>query len=176
MYCHCTIPSKVKSLTKTGPPNPENVPEDGKLKSEVMVKDNRRYYLDLKENQRGRFLRVSVPYCVVVGCVGGGHGGVLSHIWKLFKTPWGKKTLKILEFWQNWAKFLKSLAICYCLTFASLSARFAKQVWLKRNYIWIFDKEFCIKIRLLEGVMERTLGTLKLKWHFKPQSAKTLCR
>ncbi|KAG8222182.1 hypothetical protein J437_LFUL001274 [Ladona fulva] len=42
-----------------GPPNPENVPEDGKLKSEMMIKDNRRYYLDLKENSRGRFLRVS---------------------------------------------------------------------------------------------------------------------
>ncbi|XP_014203274.1 transcriptional activator protein Pur-beta isoform X2 [Copidosoma floridanum] len=42
-----------------GPPNPENVPDDGKLKSEMMVKDNRRYYLDLKENSRGRFLRVS---------------------------------------------------------------------------------------------------------------------
>ncbi|KOB70134.1 Pur-alpha [Operophtera brumata] len=42
-----------------GPPNPENVPEDGKLKSEMMLKDNRRYYLDLKENSRGRFLRVS---------------------------------------------------------------------------------------------------------------------
>lgn len=41
-----------------GPPNPENVPEDGKLKSEMMIKDNRRYYLDLKENTRGRFLRV----------------------------------------------------------------------------------------------------------------------
>ncbi len=41
-----------------GPPNPESVPEDGKLKSEVIVKENRRYYLDLKENQRGRFLRV----------------------------------------------------------------------------------------------------------------------
>ncbi|GIX96292.1 transcriptional activator protein Pur-beta [Caerostris extrusa] len=38
---------------------PDNLPEDGKLKSEVMVKDNRRYYLDLKENSRGRFLRVS---------------------------------------------------------------------------------------------------------------------
>ncbi|KAK0183226.1 hypothetical protein PV327_001287 [Microctonus hyperodae] len=44
-----------------GPPNPENVPDDGKLKSEMMVKDNRRYYLDLKENSRGRFLRVSHP-------------------------------------------------------------------------------------------------------------------
>jgi len=42
-----------------GPPNPDNLPEDGKLKSELMVKDNRRYYLDLKENNRGRFLRVS---------------------------------------------------------------------------------------------------------------------
>ncbi|XP_015786838.1 transcriptional activator protein Pur-beta [Tetranychus urticae] len=42
-----------------GPPNPDSLPEDGKLKSEVMVKDNRRYYLDLKENNRGRFLRVS---------------------------------------------------------------------------------------------------------------------
>ena len=41
-----------------GPPNPENVPDDGKLKSEMMIKDNRRYYLDLKENARGRFLRV----------------------------------------------------------------------------------------------------------------------
>ncbi|KAL3248279.1 hypothetical protein MRX96_056545, partial [Rhipicephalus microplus] len=37
----------------------ENLPEDGKLKSEIMIKDNRRYYLDLKENSRGRFLRVS---------------------------------------------------------------------------------------------------------------------
>lgn len=43
-----------------GPPNPENLPEDGKLKSEIMIKDNRRYYLDLKENSRGRFLRVSL--------------------------------------------------------------------------------------------------------------------
>jgi len=25
----------------------------------MMIKDNRRYYLDLKENARGRFLRVS---------------------------------------------------------------------------------------------------------------------
>ena len=45
----------------TGPPNAETLPEDGKLKSETMVKDNRRYYLDLKENSRGRFLRVSFP-------------------------------------------------------------------------------------------------------------------
>uniref|UniRef100_A0A1I8G9C6 PURA n=1 Tax=Macrostomum lignano TaxID=282301 RepID=A0A1I8G9C6_9PLAT len=30
-----------------------------RFKSESMVKDNRRYYLDLKENQRGKFLRVA---------------------------------------------------------------------------------------------------------------------
>ncbi|XP_013390045.1 transcriptional activator protein Pur-beta isoform X4 [Lingula anatina] len=42
-----------------GPASTDNLPEDGKLKSETMVKDNRRYYLDLKENARGRFLRVS---------------------------------------------------------------------------------------------------------------------
>ncbi|XP_070066793.1 transcriptional regulator protein Pur-beta isoform X4 [Drosophila virilis] len=40
-----------------GPPHTESLPEDGKLKSEMMIKDNRRYYLDLKENARGRFLR-----------------------------------------------------------------------------------------------------------------------
>ncbi|XP_064635904.1 transcriptional activator protein Pur-alpha-like isoform X2 [Lineus longissimus] len=43
---------------KLGPQSPENIPEDGKIKSETIVKDNRRYYLDLKENERGRFLRV----------------------------------------------------------------------------------------------------------------------
>jgi len=43
-----------------GPHSPETTPtDDGKLKSEIMIKDNRRYYLDLKENNRGRFLRVS---------------------------------------------------------------------------------------------------------------------
>lgn len=42
------------------PHNPEvPPPDDGKLMSEIMIKDNRRYYLDLKENNRGRFLRVS---------------------------------------------------------------------------------------------------------------------
>jgi len=42
-----------------GPQNPESAPNDGKFKTVVMTKDNRRYYLDLKENDRGRFLRVS---------------------------------------------------------------------------------------------------------------------
>jgi hypothetical protein len=34
--------------------------QDGLIKSETIVKDRKRYYLDLKENQRGRFLRVSM--------------------------------------------------------------------------------------------------------------------
>ncbi|XP_038053324.1 transcriptional activator protein Pur-beta-like [Patiria miniata] len=42
-----------------GPPNPDNPPEDGRLKSEVIINENKRYYLDLKENNRGRFLKVS---------------------------------------------------------------------------------------------------------------------
>lgn len=42
-----------------GPPNVDNCPEDGKIKSEIIMKENRRYFLDLKENPRGRFLRVS---------------------------------------------------------------------------------------------------------------------
>lgn len=37
-----------------------NRENDGLLKSETINKDRKRYYLDLKENQRGRFLRVSM--------------------------------------------------------------------------------------------------------------------
>jgi hypothetical protein len=33
---------------------------DGLIKSETFIKDRKRYYLDLKENQRGRFLRVII--------------------------------------------------------------------------------------------------------------------
>jgi len=33
-----------------------------KLKSDVITKDDRRYYMDLKENQRGRFLKVSMTF------------------------------------------------------------------------------------------------------------------
>ena len=43
-----------------GPPNPDNPPEDGRIKSEVIINENKRYYLDLKENARGRFLKVHV--------------------------------------------------------------------------------------------------------------------
>lgn len=33
---------------------------DGLIKSETFIKDRKRYYMDLKENQRGRFLKVSM--------------------------------------------------------------------------------------------------------------------
>lgn len=34
--------------------------EDGQLRSAVISRDDRKYYLDLKENERGRFLRISM--------------------------------------------------------------------------------------------------------------------
>ena len=33
---------------------------EGVIKSDTMIKDQKRYYLDLKENERGRFLRISM--------------------------------------------------------------------------------------------------------------------
>lgn len=36
--------------------------EDRKLRSESIFRDERRYFLDLKENHRGRFLRVNITY------------------------------------------------------------------------------------------------------------------
>jgi len=42
-----------------GPRDPNNAPQDGKLQEIIMNKDNKRYYLDLKENDYGRFLKVS---------------------------------------------------------------------------------------------------------------------
>ncbi len=42
----------------TGPQAESQPQQDGRLKSATMVRENRRYYLDLKENNRGRFLRV----------------------------------------------------------------------------------------------------------------------
>ena len=46
----------------SGPPDPDNLPEDGKLKSAMIPRDELRYHLDLKENKRGRFLKVMIPY------------------------------------------------------------------------------------------------------------------
>ncbi|KAM7540387.1 hypothetical protein Aperf_G00000027388 [Anoplocephala perfoliata] len=40
--------------------NPQALHPDLLIKSANIVKDNRRYYLDLRENERGRFLRISM--------------------------------------------------------------------------------------------------------------------
>ncbi|CAF0777479.1 unnamed protein product [Didymodactylos carnosus] len=47
-------------LDTLGEPSPNNAPEDGRLKSVIISRDDRKYYLDLKENERGRFLRISM--------------------------------------------------------------------------------------------------------------------
>ncbi len=39
-------------------PNNQQATEDGRLRSILISRDDRKYYLDLKENERGRFLRV----------------------------------------------------------------------------------------------------------------------
>merc|ERR1711892_263129 len=41
--------------------DPENLVQ-GELKSEVMYKDDKKYHMDLKENARGRFLKVSETF------------------------------------------------------------------------------------------------------------------
>jgi hypothetical protein len=51
------------SKDKYNPSNKSNFnnnADDGLIKSETISDDRKRYYLDLKENQRGRFLRVSM--------------------------------------------------------------------------------------------------------------------
>ncbi|NXL12746.1 PURA protein, partial [Mesembrinibis cayennensis] len=45
------------------------------LKSEFLVRENRKYYLDLKENQRGRFLRIRQTVNRGPGGAGGFPGG-----------------------------------------------------------------------------------------------------
>merc|ERR1712020_226124 len=41
--------------------DPDNLSK-GELKSEVMYKDDKKYHMDLKENARGRFLKVSETF------------------------------------------------------------------------------------------------------------------
>lgn len=57
----------IEHYAQLGPSSPEQVAQAGAgedggprraLKSEFLVRENRKYYLDLKENQRGRFLRI----------------------------------------------------------------------------------------------------------------------
>ncbi|TPP56060.1 Transcriptional activator protein Pur-alpha [Fasciola gigantica] len=55
---------KVSKLSDTysqlPPHNPQSLAQDGRLASDTIVRDSRRYYLDLKENERGRFLRLAM--------------------------------------------------------------------------------------------------------------------
>ncbi|XP_049645623.1 transcriptional activator protein Pur-beta [Suncus etruscus] len=69
----------IEHYAQLGPSSPEQLAasaEEGggprrALKSEFLVRENRKYYLDLKENQRGRFLRIRQT----VHRAGGGGGG-----------------------------------------------------------------------------------------------------
>ncbi|XP_012981208.2 transcriptional activator protein Pur-beta [Mesocricetus auratus] len=69
----------IEHYAQLGPSSPEQLAagaEEGggprrALKSEFLVRENRKYYLDLKENQRGRFLRIRQT----VNRGGGGFGG-----------------------------------------------------------------------------------------------------
>lgn len=76
----------IEHYAQLGPSSPEQVAaaagaEEGggprrALKSEFLVRENRKYYLDLKENQRGRFLRIRQT--VNRGGGGPGPGGLQS--------------------------------------------------------------------------------------------------
>ncbi|XP_056146609.1 transcriptional activator protein Pur-beta [Lampris incognitus] len=78
----------IEHYAQLGPSSPEQlaqsiVSEDGgprrALKSEYLVRENRKYYLDLKENQRGRFLRIRQTVNRGPGPgVGGPVGGMLA--------------------------------------------------------------------------------------------------
>ncbi|RVE66175.1 hypothetical protein OJAV_G00123930 [Oryzias javanicus] len=78
----------IEHYAQLGPSSPEQIAqatagEDGgprrALKSEFLVRENRKYYLDLKENQRGRFLRIRQTANRGPGFgVGGPMGGMLS--------------------------------------------------------------------------------------------------
>ncbi|XP_061603913.1 transcriptional activator protein Pur-beta [Phyllopteryx taeniolatus] len=78
----------IEHYAQLGPSSPEQIAqasagEDGgprrALKSEFLVRENRKYYLDLKENQRGRFLRIRQTVNRGPGFgAGGPAGGVLT--------------------------------------------------------------------------------------------------
>ncbi|KAM4749489.1 transcriptional regulator protein Pur-beta [Rhinophrynus dorsalis] len=78
----------IEHYAQLGPSSPEQIAqssgEDGSggaggprraLKSEFLVRENRKYYLDLKENQRGRFLRIRQTINRGPGFSGGTGGG-----------------------------------------------------------------------------------------------------
>ncbi|KAM3830859.1 transcriptional regulator protein Pur-beta [Vipera latastei] len=69
-------PSSPEQLAQASPGGEEGGGGGGPrraLKSEFLVRENRKYYLDLKENQRGRFLRIRQT--INRGPGGGGGGG-----------------------------------------------------------------------------------------------------
>ncbi|XP_036454500.1 purine-rich element binding protein Ba [Colossoma macropomum] len=75
----------IEHYAQLGPSTPEQIAQssggdDGgprrALKSEFLVRENRKYYLDLKENQRGRFLRIRQTVNRGPGFGVGGGGGV----------------------------------------------------------------------------------------------------
>uniref|UniRef100_A0A8C5M2P9 Purine rich element binding protein B n=1 Tax=Leptobrachium leishanense TaxID=445787 RepID=A0A8C5M2P9_9ANUR len=77
----------IEHYAQLGPSSPEQIAqssgEEGggaggprrALKSEFLVRENRKYYLDLKENQRGRFLRIRQTINRGPGFSGGAGGG-----------------------------------------------------------------------------------------------------
>lgn len=74
----------IEHYAQLGPSSPEQIAQssagdDGgprrALKSEFLVRENRKYYLDLKENQRGRFLRIRQTLNRGPGFGVGGGGG-----------------------------------------------------------------------------------------------------
>jgi hypothetical protein len=57
---HLYIWILLKDRSNLGEHDPNNLQstEDGRLRSALITRDDRKYYVDLKENERGRFLRV----------------------------------------------------------------------------------------------------------------------
>ncbi|XP_039943816.1 transcriptional activator protein Pur-beta [Hirundo rustica] len=69
-------PSSPEQLAQaSGPPGEDGAGPRRALKSEFLVRENRKYYLDLKENQRGRFLRIRQTVNRGPGGPGGFAGG-----------------------------------------------------------------------------------------------------
>lgn len=75
----------IEHYAQLGPSSPEQIAQSSggddsgprrALKSEFLVRENRKYYLDLKENQRGRFLRIRQTVNRGPGFGVGGGGGV----------------------------------------------------------------------------------------------------
>jgi hypothetical protein len=54
-----TFDEHIRTLGEHNPNNQQSA-EDGRLRSALITRDDRKYYLDLKENERGRFLRISM--------------------------------------------------------------------------------------------------------------------